>query len=367
MEINLFELESRLRCRTPLHRMACKQILFKFCLRGLSLFLEGKLDRLDPHVGDTACQIRACQLIFLSQEMVQKNTRTYYEAFCQKLKQEIQILESGQLSELGILPEEIFFFGVSFFLTVFRASDEFGGAKAIKYLQIAKFLKISKTWAKWIIQVAQKALSMNSCDFIFRLSHKIDYPYSHLLKKLLQEGDDDRQLLPCFFLSDVIWRYLKKEKIPILFEVHSVEGHSSGHLLPGGGGQGGGADEHRLVESKLFLNKENLGQKACFHVVCRATAIRGIDASLKILENLFYANQSIHSQYAGNRLKSFKEDPFDLLKSQERAFYKKAEGFYLESRSLQFSFVIVHMKVLSLKKRSLLLSAKKTILAGEFA
>ncbi len=328
VEINLFELESRLKCIVPLHRKACKQILFKCCLRGLSLFLEGKLDRLDPHVGDTACQIRACQLIFLSQEMVEKNKRTYYQEFFQKLKQEIQLLESGQLSELGVLPEEIFFFGVSYFLTVFKLSDGDGGFKSINYKKISICLSISKGWTLRIVRVAQQELCRMSCDFIFNLSFLIDYPHDSLLRIFLKKTDDHRQVLPCFFSSDVIWHYLKIRKIPICFEIRDK------------------SKKNQRIQ--LFLNEKKSNTRECFLIIADSIFMSQIECYVRNhCDEIFYANVAKHKQYPGIQLREFSTNPFDSLTVGERSKYESVEAVFLKS-SLDLKVIstcpIFHMK-----------------------
>ena len=310
MEANLFLLESEVRCKTLAQRVFFKRVFFRFCLRGLSLFLDKKLDKLDPHVGDTACQIRACQLIFLSIDNAENHKKNYYESFRDKLRKDLQQLKREQFFSLAVLPEEIFFFGLCYFLTVFRVPDEVGGSKAMDFRRVAKFLSISNTWTRDIIRVSQKELSKSSCDFIFMLSLKIKYPYHHLLEIFLMQGDDGRALLPCFFSSDVIWRYLKQEKIPICFEIGNK-------FFP--------------KQIKVFFNKGSFNRKPCFYLVCDSVGLNLeeiYDYSANRWDEIFYANIGNHCQYPGFELKIFSINPFASLRQTDRRIYKSIESAF---------------------------------------
>ncbi len=309
MEINLFRLESDSKCKTPAERLIFKRIFFRFCLRGVSLFLGQKLDKLDPHVGDAACQIRACQLVFLFQEMLERNKKNYYESFCEKLKKEIQYATEGQPCSLAIMPEEIFFFGVSYFLTIFKLSDGAGGFRSIDHKKVARYFGISNSRALVLVHIAQRELCRISCDFIFRLSLRIGYPHHILLEKFLKKGDDEKLVLPCFFSSDVIWRYLKREKNPICFEIR---------------------DKFKLTQQgRVFFNKENLSIKPCFYMICHLIDLDGIEDYVKEnSDEILYVTFGMHKQYPGLQLKPFSVNPFSVLREEERDLYKPVESFF---------------------------------------
>lgn len=187
----------------------------------------------DPHVGESACQIRAYMFFLISKTDRMKEAKekinslnlkkTYLSNIIKNLEQIYCSEKTDTLSALvkkydidfTISQEECFIFK-SYVLTSFKIKAVHGYEVSRPLLR--KFLMASKWCARKTIQKYQLSLSRWSCAFIKSLVDKLGFEsneYKNILNSVKYD-ERERMIYPCFFSSKIIFLHMMKMKCPVL-------------------------------------------------------------------------------------------------------------------------------------------------------
>ncbi|MBA2711690.1 MAG: hypothetical protein H0U57_14015 [Tatlockia sp.] len=328
-----------------------------FAIVALKTFLGGDLVAFDAQVGENLCQIRAYKILHLAKKWLyasglMKEFYTQLKTFkIIQLKLDSTIAEWEQAikqskaydKNLDAVEKVTFFFErhqlcfdinedfvfliLCQFLTHFNIKDN-NIPVAIDLNKIATEFSISKYRAKRLVHVYQQMVCKIGCHFIIQIANELDHKlvYCDLLPLLIKIADEDRQVLPCFFVSEIIFKHAIQEKIPILFTIKRFIGERKDpydvlyfFFLRGKSNK----EEVTLVPCKEFLNNH------CIVVsgVVYDNFINDMNSSLDYINNvlmisplkLILANTAIHPQYSGKKLESYRDNPFQtiLLKNNQ--------------------------------------------------
>lgn len=290
---------------------------------GIQHFLKGDLFHFDPHVGDTACQIRAYYFallwtkrkeVFPSLEKDLTQLKTYAEKMTILMDQCSRNLHRPLrptsldifLEKLGVdlkLSEQGLILTISHLLSKYRWVDEEGISQTINEFQIESAALDTGTFIKTFVRHLQQRLSEISTDFVKAQSlelvnEKVDF-YSHpeVLNCLYQRGDFNRSVYPCLATVEVIVKsiqYVSKIPIALLTTFDSVNTTAIFIFLPNQKGIFdlkilSDLDPNQpifLVRGITLLNKETFLKKF---------------SEIK-LENIVIAYAAEHPQYSGLKL-----------------------------------------------------------------
>jgi hypothetical protein len=209
--------------------------LFEEILVAIDAFHAKKFLNFDPHVGENLCQIRAVQLMDLSEQLQFSdihesrnrivialrrlscvNEKDIAEIFYNKESQCILTVFLEELKiNIEISPSTYYLF-LCHFLTRFRTFNPSENT-IINYKKITDEIKISKNLSRKIIHEYQKKLSLESSQYIEKLagSVKIKTTNNIYLKKTREIDDDGRTVYPCFLVTDIILYKLMEMKSDI--------------------------------------------------------------------------------------------------------------------------------------------------------
>lgn len=318
------------------------------------LFEEKNYNFFDPHVGDTLCQIRATQIVYIAKnktidykkaiyalEIIHEkalnllpeieNTSKMRRKKADKTFQDHQTLESFFNENLLNISmhESIFFLVKTFLLTKYKIHElEF--SPRIDYSQLQKDLGISKDLAYRMIRHWQRGVARSSALFI----QKISQQYSSLIPILKKIDDDGREVLPSFFVMIIIVNFLLDNKIPILFIIRHPKDITCPILK---------VCYRPFKETFMEVNSSNQEEP---HFV--AHLISNIVASKKKLlsdiiqtsvKNVLLASVSNHPQYSGKKLAMLSLNPYKnrfhpaSLQKEALLSLKKLSKEYLIARN----------------------------------
>ncbi len=219
---------------------------------GIQHFLQGNLSHFDPHVGDTACQIRACyfsclwidrQKIFLYLKRDMFSLRTYAEKCALLLDQGVRnshrSLRPCFLSEfldqvnLNLDLENVSLnIVISHLLSKYAWIDEKKMPQFVDQKLLQTEMNESVAFCKSFFRHLQKQLSRVSVEFIIFLSKSLESSgvklnsSGVLLPALLKQDSYERDQLPCIAVFDVISNFLARtQKIDCVLIVDFVKRH----------------------------------------------------------------------------------------------------------------------------------------------
>lgn len=325
----------------------------------------------DPHVGENCCQIRAAQLLlyaahpsrsaqeskdqidYLHHRKVQVNNIIQYFSEYHEINHSltlVEFLKKHGLIFLVNIPDKVVF--ICYFLTKFKKSNV-SNHDTIHYEKIANAAEISIKLAKKMTRYYQNALAEYSCDQIIAWADELGFTFQYIdmLKKMVRRDDDDRTVLPCYFLTDVIIAKLKRERLPILVVLEDTHHTRTPKLLYFYFNETANAyrfsDEisPSIIKNPCFVIRAETEQALADHHAVRSMANLIEERSLsKIILNYMAA----HPQYSGKNLAAWKENPFQFL-SISPAYYQlflrrimaakqagKNTGCYIGNRSFFF-------------------------------
>lgn len=318
-----------------------------FSTRALELFITGNLLAFDPQVGENLCQIRAYKIIHLSKqwlcstkriaELLQeierfksykhtiekvinewenalKQVATYSNSL-DAVEKTSQFLSRHQL--LFPLHEELAFIIACYFLTHFSIRKD-NIPIAVNLEHIVREFHISKYRAKRLTHRYQQLICELGCEFILKIAQElpIQLGYADILPKLCQIADENRMVLPCYPVSEIIFYHSIQQKIPVLLIVKRINQSSAIHsdlvyflLL----GQEESTDydlvscnpylaEHCLIVTGEMLHDNHESIRHYIHRVLRENPLK-----------IILANTASHPQYSGKRLEALRSDPFSLI------------------------------------------------------
>lgn len=321
-----------------------------FSISALELFLAGQLVAFDAQVGENLCQIRAYKILLLSKKWLHSlDSLNEFRHEIKRFKSYKQLLENviyewenatkhsvaynsnfdgsekittflARQDLLFTVQEEFAFIIACCFLTHFSIRDD-NIPVAINLEYISWEFHISKYRAKRLTHRYQQLVCKLGCDFILDIANELPtaLSYGNLLQKLCKMSDEDRQVLPCYTVSEIIFYHSIQNKIPILLIVRrkhqspTIDPDFIYFLLVGKDNE----MNFTLVESTPYLSKD------CIVVAGEMYYDQEpIDSYINrlLLENplkIILANTASHPQYSGKRLEALRNDPFSLILSDD--------------------------------------------------
>lgn len=299
-------------------------------IEALELFyLKNQYDLFDPHVGETACQIRACYFLDLASLGDLKTINHRIEAL-NKIKlnllsvhqwvvnQQIEIA-NNQLSiqdffikiscHFSLTQHEIFLVK-SYFLTVFKyqiSSTE----TYIDYADIASTLLVSRKFSKKLVHYYQVSIARYSCQYIMDICSESEA--KDVISSCYQCDDDGRSVLPCYLFSKILFDHLLKSQALILIQIKRTGLNSDGIIL-----------NYDIEVKKLSLLESNnqifqlSKNRLCFYIKAETRydffekPLQRYITQLNQLgfREIFLSYMAAHPQYSGSRLSHLSVNPF---------------------------------------------------------
>ncbi len=326
-----------------------------FAIDALETFLEGDLAAFDAQVGENLCQIRAYKILHLAKKWLHdpnikkefqiqlnqfKDQQLQLNATIMDWEQAVQYAKSYNKNLDGVenttlfferhqlvfeLNEDFVFLILCRFLTHFNIKNN-NIPVAINLGQIATEFSVSKYRAKRFSHLYQQIVCKMGCDFIMHIANNliIKSVYRKFLPSLLRIADEDRAVLPCFIVSDIIFKHAIQERIPVLFLVTRLKDNNP--------------QPYDVIYFLLQANDSSVGfslapcnahlSKHCLIVTGEVydISVEAIESSedyinrvlLETPFKLILANTAIHPQYSGKRLGVFRDNPFHTILSNDK-------------------------------------------------
>ncbi|MGQ3892069.1 hypothetical protein [Legionella sp. CNM-4043-24] len=319
-------------------------------ITALKTFIDGDLAAFDAQVGENLCQIRAYKILLLAKKWLAHATsktdfQGYITQLCNQRNQlERIIIEWEQaikqskafnknldgseniidfFARHGLIfdiNEDILFIISCRFLTHFNIRDN-NIPVAINLPRIASEYSVSKYRAKRLAHHYQQLVCKFGCDFIINIAHDLpkESNYTDVLPSLYKIADEDRAVLPCFVVSEIIFNHAIQEELPVLlivnrFKAHDSERYDVIHFL-----MQGDDSEFSLLPCNSYLAQHCLVVSGEVYDNYAYNNESPEDYINRVLtENplkLILANTSIHPQYSGKKLEAFRDNPFHSILS----------------------------------------------------
>ncbi len=332
--------------RDRLRILKLKKILIDEAILAVQDFFIYKcIDRFDGHVGETLCQIRAYYNYLLRSNLyrfyrdidVEKQVTTLEQVsnkifalikdyqYWNHQREKYQSLNEF-LQEKNVIcdmPELIIYLTQLHLLSRFKMFNTNEDA-SIDYRKMCNALGISKHTARYIIHLYQINISKKSVDFIYSLlANKNNNITLNLFESLRKIDDDCRFTLPCYWVMDILYDDMLREKCPILVVCKRRMKHN--HI-----------DTIFLLfkvspvtkEYEYYPFNKAAGDDLYFTVVgfadySKANLIPDREQYTQNfisygVRNILFANMAIHPQYSGRKLSQDKDTPFLNLLEEKK-------------------------------------------------
>lgn len=320
--------------------------IVSFSIKALEAFVQGNLVEFDAQVGENLCQIRAYKILQLGQKWLgsshsKVNLKKQIEQFKHYQDQLIattidwdlavkqaksfnknldgieNIVDFFERHHLSFeLHDDIVFIITCYFLTHFNIRDK-EIPVAINLAQVAMEFTISKYRAKRLVHRFQQLVCKSGCDFIVTIAKDLplESGYAEILPSLYKIADEDRAVLPCYIVSEIIFNHTIQQKIPTLVIIKRF--NNSSHepydvicfLL-----QGNGDHEFSIVPCDAFLEQHCMVVSGEVYDSPLNENELTNDYILRVMSEtplkLILANTAIHPQYSGKRLEQYRNNPF---------------------------------------------------------
>lgn len=311
--------------------------LTKFTIHALEKFhLHKQYEDFDPHVGETACQIRAYILLLTSKttdlDLFHKK-RQLISTINKNLEHALTNLKNthlpnNQLTIETFLKQNEFYYELndeeilittSYFLTEFKEKEP-DGSTYINHDKIADHINSPRKLAKKLTRQFQLILAQLSCQKIFQWGQEITYPNEQLniLKKLQLFDDDARSVLPCYYFTKILFHHLLKKALPIIVIITHKNNVSSNQICL--------LSYPNLLKSivplknvyKYFYNESSfiIEGETLYNIHEKEKEYLAKINQIGI-ETILLANMAIHPQYSGNKLSEYCTDPFGMIEEHE--------------------------------------------------
>jgi hypothetical protein len=318
--------------------------LIEIALMALEHFTKGNIIHFDAQVGDNLCQIRA----YINACLVRKhlicdktqilNECTRIQDYLNKLEDKIvewealishsfsynKILDSREpfgdfikKNELELELQEDFIFIIGCYFLAHYCVREEGYPVSINLNFASRELHISKYKSKRLIHKLQILICDLGCKFI--LSAAINLPEALLcfdiLPKLKRLTDDNKPVLPCFMVSEVILYRCIQDRIPILFIIKRFNSITDECIdIIYFRFIGNGQIDLEIAANDSLVDEYCISIVGCLHtesVDIGSDLLQLINSVLKITpQKLILANMASHPQYSDHRLAAFRDNPF---------------------------------------------------------
>lgn len=297
-------------------------------------FIEGKLSDFDAQVGENLCQIRAYKILtlkinidmdvfFAELTKVQKyqkkaeNVINRFKGLSNNLEKDEIVGTFLKKEDLFIeLNENVIFILICFFLARFSIKKETIPV-AIDLDSISQEFNISRSKAKRLAHKYQILISEIGCRFIIEISSQIfpELKYKWMLMNTYKISDENRHVLPCFLVTEVVFYHAMKNKIPVIFIVKR--------------------QNFQVLEDVIYFTFLQCQKTLKFSLICPThythqygMVIYGLSCAedmdkvsyiKKVLAadplTLLFANAASHVQFSGRTLDRFKTNPYQDIKT----------------------------------------------------
>lgn len=341
-------------------------------------FIDKNYAQFDPHVGDTACHIRAYHILHLSRLSEKKlllngvtisKRLNEIEEFGQRLdawlktinprdykNKKIENFFEAQFINFECSPEELFLLQAHSLSKHVKFSED-SSYTYIDTTEMARNVKLGKNATNLIIQKFQKNIAEFSVDFFLALLGGSSLSYLQFsqqdLASIINYDEYRRKVIPAFIAMEIILENLLKNSISIIFRIQRrvnntnfdlidcffevnedqskfvaqnfkyVDKHSSCYVVYGFADY----SSENLVESKeVYLEK---------FIKCTP-------------EKIMLTNLAAHPQFSSSKFSRFRDECFiscnpsqKLIELKERKFFFTAlaeqEGFCLKNSRCFFA------------------------------
>ncbi|CEG57506.1 hypothetical protein [Legionella fallonii] len=326
--------------------------IIDFSINALELFLAGKLMLFDAQVGENLCQIRAYKILNLAQkwlcspipknqfsqeiELFRKhkehlehiifeweNTIKHSKTYNKSLDSKENIGDFFARQKLLIpLQDDFIFIIVCYFLSHFNIREN-QIPVAINLEYISREFHISKYRSKRLTHKYQQLICTLGCNFIIKIAHELPerYGFVNMLPTLYKTADEDRAVLPCYTVSEIILYHSIKEQLPILFVTHQLTEQKK-HLQPHKViyfllAKTQNNNEFSLVPTKNFLLDYCMVVSGEVHYKENSSIESPQEYINRVLWQtplkLILANTASHPQYSGKKLEALRDNPFQCM------------------------------------------------------
>jgi len=328
--------------------------------------VKNNFSKLDPHVGDNLCQIRACFLINLCDKILGKYDIKGRLSKLASLKSRIIDVKSKITDTLmhAIKKQTIKNFLLScecyedlyehevsllyFFVLSWYKKLNGIGDMCMDYAALENSFNITHKTAKKLVHKYQIRASELSCDFI-KYCVSVTSRFTHLsntIGKMELIDKDLRHIMPIFVVTDILIEYILQIRKSIVLTVERRHGHKFLDnvfmlFIPN-------KDKSRFIYHEiesLSANDPMLYSQSLlvYGTVCyqenvtpesRIGYIKRFN-SFGIVESILY-NMAAHPQYSEYHLPSYRHDPFQVIDTNDldsaadliNKFNKKLENAY---------------------------------------
>lgn len=318
--------------------------VFGYSMIALERFMLGDLSLFDAQVGENLCQVRAYKILQLSkkyhnstssrQSLIDRHTalkayNSHLEQVITDWKKAIQVShhyhksldkKEGMHAFLKrhdlfcVLNEDIIFIVACYFLAHFNIHRE-DILGTINLAMIADELNISKYKANRLKHKYQSLVCKLGCNFILTiapdLKERVDYG---ILPQLYKIADENRAVLPCLMVTEVILYHCLQESIPIFLIIRRKVAENLQDVIYAVLGADTNRDTLFPVLASQYLEQPCLVISG--HVKLPNFEMPSIYWKRLVkmpLLTVILANTASHPQYSGEKLIPFKENPFANL------------------------------------------------------
>jgi len=308
----------------------------------IEFYLNHSYWKFDPHVGDTACQIRAYKIAILAKETHKAQQEWYHIEVLKQLSYRINKLISSLTYEsehpkkgknqqplkefftehelIYELPKDFLFLTQSFLLTKITQNDQKDNTCTNRDL-LCEIMKVSRKTAKKIMQHYQTSLAKDSVTFIKSISHpllgrKIS---DRLLNELERADESNRVALPCYLVTKSLLTLSFTDDIPILIIIKSNTFYESKRFATLVFKPIKGKRQFRLANPDEI---EPIKNKPCIVIhgimdgkfITQQAKEQYIKKFMDIgLVNIILSNMANHPQYFNGRLDGIDGNPFNIF------------------------------------------------------
>ncbi len=330
--------------------------IIDFSINAMELFLAGKLMLFDAQVGENLCQIRAYKILNLAKKWLHspvtrsqfsqeielfhkykeqlehvifewENAIQHSKTYNKNLDSKENINDFFARQNLLIpLHDDFIFIIVCCFLSHFNIREN-KIPVAINLEYISREFHISRYRSKRLTHKYQQLVCTSGCNFIIKIAHELPtrYGFMNILPALYRIADEDRAVLPCYTVSEVILYHSIKEQLPILFVTHQLTEQKKHR------------DNNKVIyflltktkngNELILVPKENYLLQHCMVVSGEVhyqedspfeSPHEYIDRVLRQTPlKLILANTASHPQYSGKKLEALRNNPFQLMESND--------------------------------------------------
>lgn len=312
------------------------RFLVEHVIQAVSLFyIEKKYSFFDPHVGDTLCQIRTAQLLEIARydnqdapnyiiylkSTLQKidSLLPIYENFSQtRRKKDIKNEQDHSTLENFVndnkldfhIPADVEVITKIYLLSRYKIHSV-GCAPRINYEELCDVLNVSKDFCCRLVKFWQRSLAEHSCNYVkYLLKTK-----SNIVEHLKRQDDDNREVLPCYFVMKVIFSELIQKQVPILLVVRNPHDDETRPLV---------VSYKAISDSTNFITSKNINMNVPHFVIWGISGYITNDSPkerLSLFEmlndfgigNILLSSVAHHPQFSGKKLERYNDNPYECL------------------------------------------------------